>query len=161
MNGGMLPALLAAAAFALALANVGGMVRFRALGLFAAAAVISAFVPLPPSWSDAVHLACWVSIVACGGAVYAPQVLGSRLGLVLAMAAGAAAGAVIALASTPAMAALLPAVAAITALIGHTVARRLPIAPKIVASWLIAVALLATMLQMLPLTPGYRPDHLE
>jgi hypothetical protein len=36
-----------------------------------------------------------------------------------------------------------------------------PLAPRIVSSWLIAVALLAATLQMLPVTPGYLPDHLE
>jgi hypothetical protein len=161
MNGGMLPALLVAAAFALALANVGGTVRFCALASFTVATLTVAFIPLTPSWSDAVHVGCWSSIVACGGAAYAPQAVSSRLGLVLAAPAGVSAGAVVALAGTPAMVALLPAVAVLTALTGRAVARRLPIAPKVVASWLIAVALLATMLLMSPITPGYRSDHLE
>jgi hypothetical protein len=146
---------------AFALANLGMRVRVCALAVFAAAGVTAAFVPWPPSWSDAVHLACWASIVACGGAVHASEVLGSRFGIVLVAGAGAAAGAVVSIANTRAMIALLPAVAAITTLAAHVVARRLPIAPKVVASWLIAVALFATMLQMLPVTPGYRPDHLE
>jgi hypothetical protein len=32
---------------------------------------------------------------------------------------------------------------------------------KVVSSWVIAVAVLAGMLQLLPVTPGYLPDHLE
>jgi hypothetical protein len=32
---------------------------------------------------------------------------------------------------------------------------------KVVSSWVIAVAVLAAALQLLPVTPGYLPDHLE
>jgi hypothetical protein len=49
--------------------------------------------------------------------------------------------------------ALLPAV--------WIVDRRVLIALRVVASWLIAVAMLGAMLQFLPVTPGYMPDHME
>jgi len=39
--------------------------------------------------------------------------------------------------------------------------RRARIALAVVASWLIAVAMLGTALQFLPVTPGYLPDHME
>jgi hypothetical protein len=39
--------------------------------------------------------------------------------------------------------------------------RRVLIALRVVASWLIAVAMLGAMLQFLPVTPGYMPDHME
>ena len=39
--------------------------------------------------------------------------------------------------------------------------RRVLIALRVVASWLIAVAMLGAMLQFLPVTPGYLPDHIE
>jgi len=42
-----------------------------------------------------------------------------------------------------------------------TVDRRVLIALRVVASWLIAVALLGAMLQLIPVTPGYMPDHME
>jgi hypothetical protein len=32
---------------------------------------------------------------------------------------------------------------------------------KVVSSWVIAVAILAATLQLIPVTPGYLPDHLE
>ena len=32
---------------------------------------------------------------------------------------------------------------------------------KVIASWLIAIAVLAALLHILPVTPGYLPDHLE
>jgi len=31
----------------------------------------------------------------------------------------------------------------------------------VMSSWVIAVAVLALTLQLLPVTPGYLPDHLE
>jgi hypothetical protein len=39
--------------------------------------------------------------------------------------------------------------------------RRVLIALRIVASWLIAVAMLGALLQFLPVTPGYMADHME
>lgn len=39
--------------------------------------------------------------------------------------------------------------------------RRVLIALRMVASWLIAVAMLGALLQFLPVTPGYMPDHME
>lgn len=37
----------------------------------------------------------------------------------------------------------------------------LALALKVVASWLIAIAVLVASLSFLPVTPGYQPDHLE
>lgn len=36
-----------------------------------------------------------------------------------------------------------------------------PIALRMVGSWLFAIAVLGVVLQLLPVTPGYRPDHLD
>lgn len=57
--------------------------------------------------------------------------------------------------------ALVPVAAGMTLVATRVAASSLPIVPKIVAGWLIAVALLATLLHLLPVTPGYLPDHLE
>jgi len=32
---------------------------------------------------------------------------------------------------------------------------------KVIASWLVAIALLGGALRLIPVTPGYLPDHLE
>ena len=56
---------------------------------------------------------------------------------------------------------LVSLVAIVTLLAARVASRRVPIAPKVVSSWLIAVALLAVTLQLIPVTPGYLPDHLE
>jgi hypothetical protein len=42
-----------------------------------------------------------------------------------------------------------------------TANRRVSIALRVVASWLIAVAVLGALLHFLPVTPGYVPDHME
>ena len=39
--------------------------------------------------------------------------------------------------------------------------RALILAIKVVVSWLVAVALLNAALRLLPVTPGYLPDHVE
>jgi hypothetical protein len=41
------------------------------------------------------------------------------------------------------------------------VARHWALAIKVVAGWLLAIATLNAALAMLPVTPGYLPDHLE
>jgi hypothetical protein len=152
-----LPALLVAAAFGLAIAKMRSEVRARAILVFAAAAALMAFAPRPPVWNGHVHLACWAAIVACGASLHLPNPFGARPAFVLALAAGTTGGAV---ASEHAIL-LLPPTTAATWLVAQRVARRVPIAPKVVSSWLIAVALLAATLEMLPVTPGYLPDHLE
>jgi hypothetical protein len=56
---------------------------------------------------------------------------------------------------------LVPLAAAMTFLATHVAASRIAIVPKVVAGWLLAVALLATLLHFVPVTLGYMPDHLE
>jgi hypothetical protein len=81
--------------------------------------------------------------------------------LALALNGGFWAGAVIALAgspfdllqSLPAVIVFLPA--------AWMASLQWPIVVKVASSWLIAIAVLAATLQLLPVTPGYIPDHLE
>ena len=54
-----------------------------------------------------------------------------------------------------------PVAAAVTLFARRLAAARRLVAPKVLAAWLIAVALLATLLQFVSVTPGYLPDHLE
>jgi len=99
--------------------------------------------------------------IASAATVHLPKGLGPRAALALSINAGFWSGAVIALAGSqldllkalPCAFVLLPA--------AWLVSRRAPIAVKVVASWLIAVAILAATLQFLPVTPGYMPDHME
>ena len=158
MNGVLSP-LLVAASFAIAIVNVGA--RFRALMVFFATAAVIALFPMPAWTSDAGHLACWISIIACGAVAYAPHGVSARFAIALAAGAGVSAGAVVTRGDAPKLFVLVALVAVVTLCAARAAARHVPIAPKVVASWLIAVALLATLLQMLPVTPGYLPDHLE
>jgi hypothetical protein len=160
MNG-TLSALLVAAAFGIAVANACSATRWLGVAVFAATAALIAFAPIPAAWSARVHLACWIAIVACSASVHAPNAIGLRVSIALALAAGVTGGAVADLARTRAIVALLPLIATAVCVASHAVVRRVPLAPKVVSSWLIAVALLAATLQMLPVTPGYLPDHLE
>jgi hypothetical protein len=107
------------------------------------------------------HFACWLAIVACSASIHLPNARGARAAIVLAVAAGATGGAVAGLAYARMTIAWLPLIAIAASHASRVVGRHVPIAPKVVSSWLIAVALLAATLQVLPVTPGYLPDHLE
>ena len=158
MNG-ILPALLVAAAFGIAIANMRSESLWIGIVAFVASAAIVASASIPARWDERVHLACWIVIVACGAGVHLPNNL--RVPVAIALAAGATGGAVGGAANAQAMVALLALIATATSLTSRAAAHRVPLAPRIVSSWLIAVALLAATLQMLPVTPGYLPDHLE
>jgi hypothetical protein len=157
----MLPAVLVAAAFGIAIANVRPEWLWSSIVVFVASAAIVAFAPIPAVWNERTYLACWIVIVACGAGVHLSNALRARVMVVLALAAGATGGAVAGAANAHAIVASLSLIATTTSLASRAVARRVPLAPKVVSSWLIAVALLAATLQMLPVTPGYLPDHLE
>ena len=157
----MLPGFLVAAAFGIAVANEGSATRWSGMIVFAIAAACGAFAPMPAIGNERLHAACWIAVIACSASLHFPRALVSRASAVLALAAGASGGAAAALASARMTVALLPLIAAATWLAARVAARFVPVAPRVVSSWLIAVALLAATLQMLPVTPGYLPDHLE
>ena len=58
------------------------------------------------------------------------------------------------------MKALVPAVFALAA-ITRILRSGMPLPLKVLSSWLIAVVALAATLELLPVTPGYLPDHLD
>ena len=159
----MLPAVLVAAAFGIAIANVRSEWLWSSIVVFVASAAIVAFAPIPAVWNERTYLACWIVIVACSAGVHLSNAVRARVMVVLALAAGATGGAVAGAANAHAYAivASLSLIATTTSLASRAVAQRVPLAPKVVSSWLMAVALLAATLQMLPVTPGYLPDHLE
>jgi len=160
MNG-LLPALLVAAAFGIAIASARPAARWIGLLGFVVVAASAALTTVPDARSERVHLACSIAIVACCASIHFPGARSVRAAIVLAVAAGASGGAVVSLAHERAAIVWLALLAAATCLVARVAVRRVPLAPKIVSSWLIAVALLAATLQMLPVTPGYLPDHLE
>jgi hypothetical protein len=137
----------------------------RAWGPSVATLVVTAaalaFLPLPHGWLEGVFVGCWISVSATAASVHLPRGLSLWGAVSLSLNAGVWAGSVVALAgspldlfkATPCVLAFLPA--------AWMVAKRFPIIVKILSSWLIAVAILALILQFLPVTPGYMPDHLD
>lgn len=161
MRGGALPPALLFAALGLALAFAPRRTLGPALAIAALSALAASFVPVPPTWREAAFLACWASVAAIAATVHLPGGPGPRLALGLATLAGGVAGALTSVAgeridlvkSLPAALLCIPAY--------WLVGRKGGIAVKVVASWLIAVALLAASLPLTTKTPGYAPDHMD
>ncbi len=161
MRGGALPPGLLLAALGLALAFAPTRAWIAGLALAVLAATATMFAPLPATWREAVFLGGWASLAITAAATYPPRGLSPAVVLVLAANAGAWAGAMVSVAG-----ARLDGVRALAGLIAFPIAtacvqRGGGIAPKVVASWLIAVAALAAALPFLTVTPGYLPDHLD
>lgn len=160
MRGGALPPGLLCAALAFALAFAPRKVLAPCLVILVVSAVAVSFVSIPAAWLEAVFLGCWASVVLTSAAVHLPNGPGARVAAALALNAGIWAGAVIAVAghrsdllkALPFSLLVLPS--------AWLVATKRGIAVKVVASWLIAVSLLAAALPLVP-TPGYKPDHME
>lgn len=161
MRGGALPPGLLLAALGLALAFAPRRAAIAGLALAVAAAAAAAFAPAPADWREVVFLGGWASLAATATATYPPRGLSSAATLVLAANAGAWAGAMISVGG--ARVDLVPALIGLIAfpIAALCVRRGGGIAPKVVASWLIAVAALAAALPFLAVTPGYLPDHLD
>lgn len=126
-----------------------------------AAALATSCLRVPPDWDDTVFLGCWVGVVAAAAAVHLPRGVGPRWAVPLSLNAGVWTGAVIAAAGMRSdLLKSLP-----LALLAYPgawlVARKGSIIIKVMASWLIAVSVLALSLQWAPTTPGYKPDHMD
>ena len=161
MRGGALPPALLFAALGLALA-FGPRKRFGWAILAAAVpALVVSLVPIGPQWADAMFLGCWISLVVTALCVHLPRGLGPWLAIALALNAGFWGGAVIGVAGKLIdLAISLPWI--LLALPGSwLVTSKRQIAVKVIASWLIAVALLSATLQITTPTPGYVPDHMD
>lgn len=154
-------AMLLCAAFGLALAFAPRRVWLACAALVVASALGGFVLALPRASIDLVFLGGWLSVIGCAATVHLRGGLSPRLALVLGADAGLWSGAMIAFeghwfdlpAAWLCMLALIPAALAVR--------WRVPIAAKVLSSWLIAIAVLAAALPYLPVTPGYLPDHLE
>jgi hypothetical protein len=120
-----------------------------------------ATAPVPRGWLDWVFLGCWLSVAATAATVHLLGGLRPRWAFAASLNAGFWSGAVVTLGGSrldllkalPCVLVLFPA--------ALVIGLRATIAVKVVASWLIAIAVLAATLQFLPVTPGYMPDHLD
>jgi hypothetical protein len=161
MRGWALPPALLCVAIGLGLASAAGPPALLGLVVVIVTACAIALAPVPAAWSDAVFLGCWMSILASAAIVHRRDALKPKQALVLSLNAGVWTGAVIAL--TPSKSNLLEALPLALCVWPAIWARRQgqAIVLKVLASWLIAVAVLAAALQLLPVTPGYLPDHMD
>lgn len=160
MRGGALPAALLCAMLALALGFAPARARLAAILVAAVAAVAVVLAGWPAGWREPAFAGCWLSLAATALSVHLPGGIGARLAPALAANAGLWSGAVIAAEGAPAdLARALPwlLLAFPAALL---VSRRLGIVIRVVASWAVAVAVLAALLPLAP-TPGYAPDHMD
>ncbi len=161
MRVGGVPAALLFVALGLALASAPRNARPWSLLALVATLGVFTFVPLPQAWLESVFLGCWIAVIATAATVHLVRGLGLLAAVVLSVNAGIWASAVISLSGSrfdllralPCFLVVLPA---------SWVAQRYDSVPvKVVSSWIIAVAVLAITLQLLPVSPGYLPDHLE
>ena len=161
MRGGIVPPALLFLALGLALA----LTPRRALGPSLLALLVTlgagALVRVPQTWLEGAFFACWVSVIVTAASVHIGRGLKARAAVALSINAAVWASAVVSLSGTrldllkalPCVLVFLPA--------SWVVRRYASIPVKVASSWVIAVAILAAMLQLLPVTPGYLPDHME
>jgi hypothetical protein len=161
MRGGVVPPALLFVALGLALA----FSPRRAWGpsLFALSLTLAAgtLVRLPQTWLEGVFFGCWASVIVTAASVHLGRGLRTWAAIALSLNAALWASAVVCLSGSkldllkalPCVLVFLPA--------SWAVRKYAAIPVKVVSSWVIAVAILAATLQLLPVTPGYLPDHLE
>ncbi len=160
MRGGVVPPALLFAALACLLAFAPRAVRLPTIAAAMVAALIVAQVPIPPRGVELVFLGCWASTVAAAAMVHFPQWLRGRAPLLFGLNTGGWAGATVAVAGTTLDLAKAALWLALVLPCGWLVVTQRGVAVKVVSSWLIAIALLAAVLPIVP-TPGYAPDHME
>jgi len=115
----------------------------------------------PDVAGGAFFFSCWLSVIVTAASVHLGRGLKTWAAVALSLNAAVWASAVVSLSGSkldllkalPCVLILLPA--------SWVVRRYASIPVKVVSSWIIAVAVLAATLQLLPVTPGYLPDHLE
>jgi hypothetical protein len=161
MRGGVVPPALLFVALGLGLAFARRSAWAPSLLALVATLGAFTFLPVPQVWLEGVFLGCWISVIATAATVHLVRGLSPCAALALSLNAGVWASAVVSLSGSrldllealPCVLIFLPA--------SWVVGRHGSIPVKVVSSWVIAVAVLAATLQLLPVTPGYLPDHME
>ena len=160
MNGGIVPSLLVCATMALLLSFTSGRLAWLAVAAMAVAATAIAMIGLPQNSTTIVFAGVWMTIIAAAAVTYLPTSNAQRWALPLAVAAGAGVGSLASLSGRKSDL-LLALPFSLFFIPGRwVVARGYGLAHKIIASWMIAIALLSAFVSMTP-TPGYQPDHME
>ncbi len=165
MRDATLTCTLMCVALGVLLGPTASQVRAWGIVAFAVAALLLNLVlmrvHIGSGWNDVIFLNSWVSVLGCAVSVYLRRPVGLFPAVVLSLNAGLWCGTVNALTgSSLGLLKTLPALAVLWP-VGWTARWGTALAVKVVASWLMAVAVLAATLQFLPVSPGYLPDHLE
>ncbi len=160
MRGGFLPPAVLIAALGIALAFIPLRRALVAAAIMAVVALATWWAGPPVRWIEPIFVACWLSVIATAALVHRPLDLPPAIFPAAAANAGLWAGAVTAVAGKASdLAIALPCV--LLLVVGRPIViRGWGIGVKVVASWLTAVAILATMVSLTP-TPGYKQDHME
>ncbi len=160
MNNAAIASGLLLAVLACALAFLSRRVAIAGVVTAGIAATAVALTVSSPE-TDVALTGCWISLIIGALSVFWPKL--ARRGWLLPVAFSANAGvwAGLVLAADGAAAALVPALLALLIVLPATfsVERGWTIAPRILTSWLLAVALLAGSIPHLIDHPGYVPDH--
>lgn len=160
MRGGALPPALLCAGLAFALAFAPRGTAWPALVLLAVSAVTLSLLRWHIISPEIIFAGCWISVAATAALVHLPGGVRTPLALALAGNAGLWAAGVVAISGTLTDLASALSAALLVLPAAWLVAHRGAIAVKVVSSWLVAVAILAATLPIVP-TPGYAPDHME
>jgi hypothetical protein len=159
MRDSMVPAALVFAALALMLGFTPRKLAAAATALAILAAVLASRLQWQSAYGDAAVLACSVVVAILAVRTYWPRPTDAAAVLFLAALAGVVSGISIALAATPAnlWQPILPSVLLVPAWLA--VRHGYAVAPRVVMSWLLAVAVLAAILPYVVSHPGYVADH--
>lgn len=160
MRGGFLPPAILCAALGIALAFIPvRRASLAALLLFVFAICVWLLGP-PTGWIEPIFVGCWLSVIVNVLLVHRPERLPAAIFFIAAVNSGVWAGAVTAVSGERGdLMIALPLV--LLFVVGRPIVLRgWSISLKVLASWLAAVAILATMVSLTP-TPGYKPDHME
>jgi ABC-type proline/glycine betaine transport system permease subunit len=160
MRGGVLPPALLFAALPFALGFAPRRALPAALDATLAAAVALYALPIPQALTEIVFVGYRASVMGTAAMVHLGSGIGLRLAVPLGINAGAWASATVAVSGV--CADLVKALPVLLLVLPSQwlVAHRGGIAVKVVASWLVAAAILAATPATVP-TPGYVPDHME
>jgi hypothetical protein len=161
MRGAVVPPALIFVALGLALTFAPRSARAPSLIALLATLGAFMFLAVPKAWLDGVFWGCWISVIATAASVHLSCQLSRKTVVALAINAGVWASAVVCVSGSPFD--LLKALPCVLIFLPASwiVVRHSAVPVKVVSSWVIAVAVLAATLQLIPVTPGYLPDHLE
>jgi hypothetical protein len=161
MRGGVVPPALLFLALGLAVAFSPRRAWGPTLLALLATLGAGAFVHIPQAWLEGVFFVFWISVIVTAASVHVGRGLKPWAAVVLSINAAVWASAVVSLSGSRLD--LLKALPCVLIVLPATwvVRKHAPIPVQVVSSWVIAIAILAATLQLLPVTPGYLPDHLE